>query len=45
MAGDDRWLILIALEEDGETVAAVAEELAAIEKGGSLIEQLLAKRS
>ncbi len=31
-------------EQIRETVAAVAEELAAIEKGGSLIEQLLAKR-
>ena len=32
-------------EQIRETVAAVAEELAAIEKGGSLIEQLLAKRT
>ncbi|GJD57010.1 aminotransferase class I/II-fold pyridoxal phosphate-dependent enzyme [Methylobacterium dankookense] len=31
-------------EQIRDTVAAVAEELAAIEKGGSLIEQLLAKR-
>ena len=31
-------------EQIRETVSAVAEELAAIEKGGSLIEQLLAKR-
>jgi 8-amino-7-oxononanoate synthase len=27
-----------------DTVSAVAEEMAAIDKGGSLIEQLLAKR-
>lgn len=31
-------------EQIRETVAAVAEELAAIEKGGSLIERLMAKR-